>query len=116
MSKLIVFGCGDIARLADFYFETDSDHEVVAFTVDEAYVPAAKEFCGKPVVPFEVLENTYPPPQYQIFIALSYSKMNRIKEKKFFEAKAKGYSFASYVSSKCSYLSQYPPGENSFIL
>ena len=32
------------------------------------------------------------------------------------EAKAKGYTLATYVSSRCSYVSQHPPGDNCFIL
>jgi hypothetical protein len=34
--KLVLFGTGDIARLAHVYFSTDSKHEVVAFTVDRS--------------------------------------------------------------------------------
>ena len=34
MARLVIFGAGDIARLAHFYFTRDSPHEVVAFTVD----------------------------------------------------------------------------------
>ena len=35
---LIIFGAGDIAQLAHFYFCTDSNYEVVAFTVDAGYL------------------------------------------------------------------------------
>ena len=34
--KVVIFGAGDIARLAHFYFTRDTDHEVVAFTVDKS--------------------------------------------------------------------------------
>ena len=37
MARVVIFGAGDIARLAHYYFTHDSDHEVVAFTVDEEY-------------------------------------------------------------------------------
>ncbi|MEM9023037.1 MAG: transferase, partial [Bacteroidota bacterium] len=37
MAKLVLFGAGDIARLAHYYFTNDSEHEVVAFTVDRQY-------------------------------------------------------------------------------
>ena len=37
MSDLVIFGTGDIARLAHRYFETDSPHTVAAFTVDRDY-------------------------------------------------------------------------------
>jgi sugar O-acyltransferase (sialic acid O-acetyltransferase NeuD family) len=112
--KLIIFGTGDIAQIANYYFYIDSEYEVVAFTVDKQYC-SEKEFEGLPLLPFEEIEEQFPANQYEIFIALSYSQMNRIRAKKYEEAKMKGYKIASYISSKCSYLSQYPPGENAFI-
>lgn len=114
MSKIIIFGTGDIAQIANYYFDIDSEHEVVAFTVNQEYLKEAT-FEGKPVVAFEELEKKYPITEYQLFIALSYSKMNKIRETKYHEAKAKGYTLASYISSKCSYMSQYPCGDNCFI-
>ncbi len=112
--KIIVFGTGDIAQIANYYFNIDSPYEVVAFTVDGKYCNE-KTFEGKPLIPFEEIENHYPPEEYAMFIALSYKDMNRLREKKFYEAKEKGYELVSYVSSKCTYLSQYEPGENCFI-
>ena len=40
----------------------------------------------------EDIEKAFPPSEYKMFIALSYSNMNRIREEKYFEAKAKGYT------------------------
>ncbi len=114
MSKIIIFGTGDIAQIANYYFDIDSEHEVVAFTVNQDYLKE-DTFEGKPVVAFEELEKKYPTSEYQLFIALSYSKMNKIREAKYHEAKAKGYTLVSYISSKCSYMSQYPCGDNCFI-
>lgn len=114
MAKIIIFGTGDIAQIAKYYFEIDSEHETVAFTVDSAYLKEDK-FEGLPVVPFEEIEHKYNPENFKMFVALSYSKMNKIREKKYYEAKSKGYELVSYISSKCSYLSQYPCGENCFI-
>ena len=34
-THLIIFGAGDIAQLAHYYFSADSNYEVVAFTVDD---------------------------------------------------------------------------------
>jgi sugar O-acyltransferase (sialic acid O-acetyltransferase NeuD family) len=116
MSKLVIFGCGDIAQLAHFYFTTDSAHEVVAFTVDRAYLPPDATFCGLPVVPFEEVEQSYPPDAHAIFVALSYSKVNQVRAGKVDEAAQKGYSLASYISSRATVLTQEPIGENAFIL
>ncbi|MEZ5172429.1 MAG: acetyltransferase [Bacteroidia bacterium] len=111
---IVIFGLGDIAQIANYYFEIDSELEVAAFTVDSAY-KNVESFEGKPVVSFEEITNLYPPDQFDMFIALSYSKMNKIREQKFNEAKQKGYRLVSYISSRCSYMSQFPAGENCFI-
>lgn len=34
---LVIFGTGQIAELANFYFATDSDYKAAGFTVDDAY-------------------------------------------------------------------------------
>lgn len=115
MAKLVVFGAGDIARLAHFYFSTDSEHEVIAFTVDEAY-RTANEFEGLPLVSVDEIADRYPPSEFKMFVALSYARMNRVRADKYAQIKALGYDLVSYVSSRCSYLSQHPPGDNCFIL
>ena len=112
--KLIIFGSGDIAQIAKYYFDIDSDFKVEAFTLDKEYIKETK-FEDLPVVPFEEIEKTYAPGEYNMFIALSHSQMNKLRAQKFSEAKEKGYPIVSYVSSKCTYLSQFPPGENCFI-
>ena len=52
MKKLVIFGITDAAELAHYYFNSDSDFEVVAFTVDEAF-RKEETFCGLPVVAFD---------------------------------------------------------------
>lgn len=112
--KLILFGTSEITQIANMYFENDSEYEVIAFTVDRDYCKEA-EFEKKPLIPFDKIESVYPPEDYEMFIAISYTQMNRLRQQKFEEAIAKGYTLASYISSKCSYLSQFQPGKNVFI-
>jgi len=114
MAKIIIFGTGDIAQIANYYFEIDSEYEVVAFTVDKEYIRSTK-IEGKPVVAFEDINQIYPNQEYKMFIAISYTNLNKIRETKYNEAKQKGYTLVSYISSKCSYLSQYACGDNCFI-
>ena len=114
MEKIIIFGTGDIAQIANYYFSIDSPYEVVSFTVNQAF-KEADIYEGKPLVAFEEIEKYYSPKEYKMFIALSYTKMNKIREEKYNEAKAKGYDLVSYVSSKCSYMSQFKHGDNCFI-
>lgn len=114
MAKLIIFGTGDIAQIAKYYFDIDSEHEVVAFTVDKAYI-SNDTFESKPVVAFEEIMHLYPSNEYKMFIALSYSNLNKVREAKYNEAKQNGYELVSYISSKCSFMSQFPCGDNCFI-
>lgn len=111
---LVIFGAGDIAQLAHFYFTSDSAYEVVAFTVDAAY-RTVDSFCDLPVVAFEELSTIYPPQAYELFIALSYSKLNVLRKDKYLAAKAMGYGLASFVSSSATVLNQGRIGENCFI-
>ena len=115
MASIVLFGAGDIARLAHFYFTTDSPHEVVAFTVDSAYCHGAV-FQGLPLVPFEGIVERYPPSEYAMFVALSYARMNQLRAEKYQQAKARGYSLVNYVSSRCSFLTRESIGDNCFIL
>jgi sugar O-acyltransferase (sialic acid O-acetyltransferase NeuD family) len=115
MAKLVIFGAGDIARLAHYYFTRDSEHEVAAFAVDQKYL-AGKSFLDLPLVPFEEVVALYPPQDYKMFVALSYTRMNKARAEKYQEAKSRGYELVSYVSSRCSFLTDHPVGDNCFIL
>jgi len=115
MARLVIFGAGDIARLADAYFTRDSEHDVATFTVDRDF-RQAEAFCGRPLVDADRVVEHYPPGEYAMFVALSYTKMNRLRAQKYHEMRAAGYELVSYVSSRCSYLSETPPGDNCFIL
>ena len=115
MARLVIFGAGDVARLAHFYFRTDSPHDVAAFVVDAAF-KTAESFDGLPLVAFEEVTHRYPPSDYGGFVAMSYAQMNRVRAAKYEAMRAAGYRCATYISSRCTYLSATPPGDNCFIL
>ena len=111
---LVIFGFGQIAQLAHYYFTTDSNYEVVAFTIDAAYLTQG-EFCGLPVIAFEALPSIHGPDQCELFIALGYSKLNAVRKEKYLTAKEIGFRLASYVSSRATILNQGQIGEHCFI-
>ncbi len=115
MADLVIFGAGDIARLAHRYFTRDSAHQVVAFTVDRAFL-TGDTFLDLPLISSDQLVERYPPDRYQLFVALSYAKMNSVRAERYLAAKGQGYRLASYVSSRCTWLTDEPVGENCFIL
>lgn len=111
---LIIFGFGDIAQIAKYYFERDTNFKVHAFCLDSDFIKE-KTFEGLEVCAFEEIENKFPPSDFAMFLALSYAEMNKLRERKFIAAKEKGYKLVSYVSPDCTYRSEFAPGENCFI-
>lgn len=115
MKKIVVFGAGRIAETAYYYLTNDSDYEIVAFTVDGAFI-TKDEVLGLPVVPFEEIINKYPPSEFAMFVAVGYQNLNQFRALKYTEAKEKGYSLVSYISSRTSNVGNAPVGDNCFIL
>lgn len=114
-NKLVIIGNTSNARLAHYYFENDSDYKVVAFSVDKKYIEE-NSFCGLPVVDFATLEEKYPPTGYNVFVAIGYNNMNKVREKMYNLSKQKGYYLPNYISSKSSFLTQEEIGDNNLIL
>jgi sugar O-acyltransferase (sialic acid O-acetyltransferase NeuD family) len=115
MKPIVIFGTGDIAQLAHFYFSHDSDRRVAAFTVDRAFL-TKQEFCALPVIPFDSIAEQFPPADNDLFVALSYSQLNQLRKEKYKAGKAMGYSFASYISSRATIFPGIEIGENCLIL
>jgi sugar O-acyltransferase (sialic acid O-acetyltransferase NeuD family) len=111
---LIIVGNGEFAEIAYERFRNDSLYEVVAFSVEKEYIKN-DNFLKLPVVPFEELENFYPPHSYHIFVAITYSELNQLREKFCRDAKLKGYKLATYISSNSQISHDIEIGENCFI-
>jgi sugar O-acyltransferase (sialic acid O-acetyltransferase NeuD family) len=116
MAKVIIFGVQDFAQLAKFYLQHDSEHEVVAFSVNEKYLPETPAFERLPVVAFERIEKTYGPSEFKFFAPMSPAGMNRPRAAVYAQIKAKGYELISYVSSKATVFPGIEIGDNCFIL
>ncbi|HKK79956.1 MAG TPA: acetyltransferase [Phaeodactylibacter sp.] len=113
--RLVIIGNTTNARLAKWFFEKDSNYEVAAFSVNRSYIEE-DTWLDLPLVPFEELEQRYPPADFDAFVAIGYTKMNQIREKMYHETKEKGYTLPNYISSKCSFLTEEPIGDNNLIL
>ncbi len=112
--KVVIFGIGDFAQVADVYLTEDSPYEVVAFTVNQKYIEAA-ELSGRPVVPFERLEELYPPDEFAMLVAIGFSGVNRVRAEIYRQCKERGYQLISYVCSKATTWSDLDVGENTFV-
>ena len=111
--KVVVFGTGSFAQVVHFYLTHDSEHEVVAFTVNESHL-TEREMMGVPVVPFEEIEREFPPEVFKMYVAMGYKQVNRVRAAVYTEAKQKGYELVTYISSKCTYWGEQI-GDNCFI-
>lgn len=114
MKNLVIFGAGDIAELAHFYFSQDKEYKVVGFVVDDSYKKSTTVF-GLPLVGTSELLKQFPPESHWAFAAISYNKMNKVREQKYKQLKEMGYKIASYISTKATVLTK-EIGENCFIL
>jgi sugar O-acyltransferase (sialic acid O-acetyltransferase NeuD family) len=112
--QLILLGDSLFAEIAHEYFEHASDYEVVAFSVEQAYMKR-ESFRGLPVIPFERLEHELDPAAHSVYAALTYGTLNRVRQRLAGEAKAKGYALASYVSSRAFVWRNVTLGEHCFI-
>ncbi len=113
--KLVIFGAKQIAEVCAFYFDHDSDYDVVAFTVDGEFLKE-DTFAGRPVIASEDIVRTHPPNDHDMFIAVSHQRMNQVRAAKYHAAKTMGYALARYVSSKAITWPGLVLGDNSFVM
>jgi sugar O-acyltransferase (sialic acid O-acetyltransferase NeuD family) len=113
--KLVIFGTGEIAELADYYFSQDSDYEVVAFTADDEFVTESS-FRDRPLIKLSKLKDQFPAMDYEAHVALSYNKLNRIRKEKYLLMKEMGYTLASYICTKSVFWPDLNIGDNCLIL
>jgi len=112
--KLIIVGDSAFAEIAHEYFDADSDFEVVAFSVERAYLKRT-EMRGLPIIAFEEIENQYDPATHEVYVATVYTQLNRLRARLAAAAKFKGYKLASYISSRAFVWRNVELGEHCFI-
>jgi sugar O-acyltransferase (sialic acid O-acetyltransferase NeuD family) len=111
---LVLVGAGEFAQIACEYFQHDSDRDVLAFSVEREYL-TQPELANRPVVPYESLEERFPPTEVDLFVAIPASQLNRLRKRFYLDAKQRGYRLASYVSSRAFVWRNAEIGENCFI-
>lgn len=112
--NVVIVGTGETAAIAHEYFEHDSPHNIVAFSVEEEYQDT-KSYRDLSVVPLEELNNRYPPESYAAFVAVSSTKLNRVRTRLYNQLKEMGYSLVSYISSQAFVWHTAEIGENVFV-
>jgi sugar O-acyltransferase (sialic acid O-acetyltransferase NeuD family) len=112
--KLVILGDSAFAEVAYEYFSRDSEYEVVAFSVEGEYL-RRKELLGLPVFPFEELVDKASPEEHDVYAALVYTQLNRLRRRMADAAKEQSYGLASYISSKAFVWPNVELGEHCFV-
>lgn len=113
--NIVIIGAGEQAQLAYEYFTHDSVHSVIAFAVEKDF-RESDTLMDLPIVDFETMEETYDPDIFKAHVAISSTQLNRARERLFKLVKEKGYTCASYISSRAFVWHNVEIGENAFIL
>ena len=112
---VVIFGTGELAQLAHFYFTHDSTRQVAGFAVDAQYKDT-QEYLGLPLVSTESLEASFSPEDFDLFVAIGYKDLNRRRAERCVALMARGYSLASYISSRASIWPGLMIGDNCMIM
>lgn len=114
MKEVILYGNRSAARGMYFDLQSFTDYKVVAFTVDQEFIEE-KEILGLPVVPFETIEENFPPENHAMFIAVGYVANNRVRSTKFLASRAMGYEIINFVSPTATIYPGTTIGANCYI-
>lgn len=116
MNKVVVFGTGGMGAMVRHYLTFRSDYTVVAHTIDSEYISSPK-YEGLPLVPFETVEEAYPPAGYAMIIALGYLGLgpNQLRAQRYAEARNKGYTLISYLDKTAVIADGVATGDNCII-
>jgi sugar O-acyltransferase (sialic acid O-acetyltransferase NeuD family) len=113
-TQLVIIGDGEFAQIAYEYFTVDSPYDVVGFSVEEPYLKRDELF-GLPVRPFETLEGWFDPQVFRVFVAVTWTQLNRVRARLYRAVKEKGFSPVSYISSRAFVWRTAALGENCFV-
>ena len=112
--KLVIVGAGEFARIAYEYFTYDSEYEVVGFSVERDYLQETSLY-EKPIVAFDEITKHFDPETHHAYVAIPASQLNRLRTRLYGEVKQKGYTCATYISSRAFVWRNAKVGENTFI-
>ena len=112
--NLFIVGAGEFADIAYEYFTVDSDYTVVGFAVEREYIDVSQKF-ELPVVALEEAEKYFDPARTEAHVAVTSTKLNRVRAELMEKTRAAGYSLANFISPRAMVWRTVELGENVFI-
>ena len=115
LSNLFIYGNGEMANMAHFYFKKDKFINPKAFIVDDFFIKN-EYFNNLPIIPYSEYLNKKFYLNSKIHVALSYKNLNKNRENVFNKLLKVGCIFESFVHSSNSFDQKSQIGKNCFIL
>lgn len=113
--KLLIFGMGEMAQLAHFYFAESGDWEIVGFAADPQFLGDGKSLAGLPTVAFGAATRQFSPKSHCAFVAVSAGDLNHSREDMCQRVEALGYELVSFVHPSTTVASNVEIGRNTFV-
>lgn len=114
MSRVVIYGNGQVAELALARLRRDTEHEVAGFTVDR-HCLRQDTLHGLPVRPFDEVMQHWPPDGHAMLVAVGHAGVNRVRAERYAAAKALGYAFINLISPLATVWPGVELGENCII-
>lgn len=114
VKKVVIFGNKSEAKETYYGIKQFPDYIIVGFTVDREYIDSDQLF-QLPVIPFDVVENTFSPLSHHMFISVGYVQNNRIRKERYYRSKEMGYQLFNLISPKSVTFPQTFTGYNCMI-
>jgi sugar O-acyltransferase (sialic acid O-acetyltransferase NeuD family) len=112
--KLVIIGTGPFPEVAKAYFEEFTNYRVVAFAC-HARFKKSESIYGSPLYTLETLKDICDVSSHDVFVAIGYGKMNKMRQAAYEEVKALGYACCSFVHPNVKIWSSTKLGDNVFI-
>lgn len=112
---LLIYGIGELARIALQYFSEDSPYTVAGFISDKEFLPKEKNAFGLQVIDAQQIGSKILPENYQIFVAFSGTNLSYPRSNKVVELSGLGFTLPSYVSSYAFFAPDAHIGSNVMI-
>lgn len=97
MEKYVIMGLGDFTEIVYYMMTKEMHLPVIAFCVDEEYLPESGTHHGLPVFSFETIEKHVNSKECHMVLAFLGGEMFETRKNKYREAKKKGFSFPNII-------------------
>lgn len=111
---LVIIGDSVFAEIAWEYFDAMSPYRVDAFAVERQFLRRGT-LLGLPVIPLDEMPALFPPATHDVFAAIVYTELNRLRARLAAAAEAMGYALASFISPHAVVARSAKIGSHCFI-